>query len=195
MFAGHMLELRALVLLLALASTAAVPVRPSLHGLSPLLPAIARSRRRGPAPLAAHARSPAVSTKLEVLDTAAQLAVSVATSQLTQAMRLKAMNDRQLNEEEYASLISLAGASPTLSPPSPSPAPPSPSPPPPSPPAPSPPPSSPPPSLDSLAGAADNWQLAVSLLRERDEHGLSLSAPTHLAALWACARAAQVRSR
>lgn len=138
-----MLELRALVLLLALASTAAVPVRPSLHGLSPLLPAIARSRRRGPAPLAAHARSPAVSTKLEVLDTAAQLAVSVATSQLTQAMRLKAMNDRQLNEEEYASLISLAGASPTLSPPSPSPAPPSPSPPPPSPPAPSPPPSSP----------------------------------------------------
>merc|ERR1740124_2148488 len=60
------------------------------------------------------------------------------------------MHDRQLNEEEYASLI-------------------------------------------SLAGAADNWQLAVSLLRERDERGLSLSAPTHLAALWACARAAQWR--
>ena len=121
MFAERMLihselrpQPRLLFLLLALASAAAVPVRPSLHGLSPLLPAIARSRRRGPAPLAAQARAPAVSTKLEVLDAAAQLAVSVATSQLTQAMRLKAMHDRQLNEEEYASLISLAGASPTL---------------------------------------------------------------------------------
>ena len=144
---------RLLLLLLALASAAAVPVRPSLHGLGPLLPAIARPRRRGPAPLASAqvSRTPAVSGKLEVADTAAQLAVSVATSELTHAMQLKAMHDRPLNEEEYSSLI-------------------------------------------SLAGAADNWQLAVSLLRERDEHGLALSAPTHLAALWACARAAQVRS-
>ena len=171
---------RLLLLLLALASAAAVPVRPSLHGLGPLLPAIARSRRRGPAPLATAqaSRAPAVSAKLEVLDTAAQLAVSVATSQLTQEMRLKAMHDRPLNEEEYASLI-------------------------------------------SLAGAADNWQLAVQLvtprrprtpdqrdpgrpaahtcapclgqLREMDDHGVTLSAPAHLATLWACARAAQWR--
>ena len=60
---------------------------------------------------------------------ATQLAASIATGQLTQAMQLKAMHDLPLNEEEYASLI-------------------------------------------SLAGAADNWQLAVSLLRERDEQGL-----------------------
>ena len=174
------LQPRLLLLLLALASAAAVPVRPSLHGLGPLLPAIARSRRRGPAPLATAQASPApaVSAKLEVLDTAAQLAVSVATSQLTQEMRLKAMHDRPLNEEEYASLI-------------------------------------------SLAGAADNWQLAVQLvsprrprtpdqqgpgrpaahtcaprlaqLREMDERGVTLSAPAHLATLWACARAAQWR--
>ena len=142
---------RLLLLLLALACASAVPVRPSLHGVPPLLPAIARARRRGPAPLAsAQASRPAASGKPEVLDTATQLAASIATGQLTQAMQLKAMHDLPLNEEEYASLI-------------------------------------------SLAGAADNWQLAVSLLRERDEQGLGLSAPTHLAALWACARAAEWR--
>ena len=140
-----------MLLLLALACASAVPVRPSLHGLGPLLPAIARTRRRGPAPLAsAQASRPAGSGKREVIDTATQLAASIATGQLAQAMHLKAMHDLPLNEEEYASLI-------------------------------------------SLAGAADDWQLAVSLLRERDEQGLGLSAPTHLAALWACARAAEWR--
>ena len=97
-----MWQLRPLPLfLLALASAAAVPVRPPLHGL-PLLPAIARSRRRGPAPLGA-ASSATVSEKLEVVldtDTAAQLAASVATSQLMEAMQLKAVKDRPLNEEE-----------------------------------------------------------------------------------------------
>ena len=98
---------RLLLLLLALACASAVPVRPSLHGVS-LLPAIARARRRGPAPLAsAQASRPAASGKREVIDTATQLAASIATGQLTQAMQLKAMHDLPLNEEEYASLKQL----------------------------------------------------------------------------------------